>query len=260
MVDLPGDGPLEKEEISGDIKKDLFRPILKSLNGTITSLQKLERDLQISDIAWLDVRGVFEYYEVPEIERDTFKILKLANTYKKRYWKAERKIKQGFLSYMKRKGFLPSNSPELNSLKNNLPETIIKGDERIWIYSYDQYIDKIAEEVGRDKENAPPGRSVWKHFHEWSKSDIERILRDANGILPRLHWLKAKIQMALRNPHIRWSDLKVKTPRVETVERPIRKLMIIKRPFPLDSKKKMPKKRILKKPKLRTIGPGEDSK
>ena len=251
---------MNKEGLSGDISKDLYRPILKTLNRTISSMQNLERDLPISDVAWLDVNDIFDEYGADDVKKDTFRILKETNEYKSRYWKTERKIRQAFLSYMNKKGYLPSNSSELNSLKNYLPEMIIKGDGRIWIYSYDQYIKRIAEDVGRKAEDAPNGKEVWDHFSSFSKGDIDVILRKANKVLPKLHWLKAKIQMALRNKGHRWNDLRVKTPRIERVERPIRKFVIIKRPFPLDAKKKMPRKKIIKKPKFKTIGPGDNNK
>jgi hypothetical protein len=242
-----------------DIRKDLYRPILKVINKTIRSLTNLERDFPLSNIAWLEMNNVFDLHQSNELKRETMRISSKLNDYRRLYWDLQKRITQGFLTYMKRAGYLPSNSPEINSLKNFLPEMLIKGDSRIWIYSYDQYIQKIAIDVGRDPEDAPTGDEAWRYFSSWTSRDIGKLLERANGILPSVYYFRAKLQKAIRDPSLNWDEIKVKRPKVEAVERPIRKFIIIKRPLPVHKKRKRPRKRILKSPKFGVIGPGDDN-
>lgn len=246
---------MAKKEISGDIKKDVYRPVLKVINRTQDALSNLDRDFSISEIAWMDVGGLFEQYQLSDFRSDIMKIMDKLNRYRRIYWKLQQRLSQGFLSYMKKAGYLPSSSPEINSLKTNLSDMMIKGDGTVWIYSYDYYIRKISDMVGRSPDGAPSGRVTWDHFDKWSRRDVDRIVKSANEIMPAIHRFKARIQMAIRHPERKWSDLHVKTPKVNMVSRPIRKLVIVKKPLPLDKNVKPPRKRILKKPKWEIIGP-----
>jgi hypothetical protein len=244
---------------SGYSKTELLRIILKGLNGSVKTVTQLERDPPITKLAHIQMQGGFKDDDMIELEAELFKLLKDVNLYRARYWSVQRSITQSFLRYMKNKGYLPSYSLEVESLKNALPEAIIKGDERIWVYSFDHYISVISERVGRSKEKAPKGMEVFDHIHNSHSKMVKDIETLANDLLPDIHVMKGKVQSYLKDPSREWSSIHVKRPRIELVKRPIRRSIVIKRPLPLPKQGKIPKKRILKKPKFDVIGP-EDGK
>ncbi|MBN1538825.1 MAG: hypothetical protein JW939_01670, partial [Candidatus Thermoplasmatota archaeon] len=163
-----------------------LRMVLRSLDGTVSVLTKLDRDPPFIEMAHLQMTGVFVKMGLEELEADLMPLLSRVNEYRSVYWMLERSIMQAFLSYMNRKRYLPSSSPEVNSLKSGLPEAMIKGDGRIWIYSYDQYIGAISGMVGKKPELAPKGSEVFRDLEQLYAREIRRIVGIANGLLPEL--------------------------------------------------------------------------
>jgi len=241
-----------------DVRKRIkvLRSVLKHLNGMIRALSALERDPPIVKIANMQRADEFDHPVFRDMERELMSHLRKANEYRGNYWKVENSIKQSFLSFMRKKGYLPSISLEIDSLKNGLPEAMVRDDPRIWVYSYDQYIGAIAERVGRNKKDAPTGQDIWNHFEIKYRKEILCLLTIANECLPSIYHLKSKIRAWIKEPEKDWNMLHVKRPRVTPIERPIRRTFVIKRPLPL-SKVRPPRKKILKKPEFHEIGPEE---
>jgi hypothetical protein len=233
----------------------LLRIVLRSLNGTLRTITQLDRDPPIIELAHIQMENGFKDNHLISMEKELFGLLSNVNLYRSKYWKLERSIMQSFLRSMKNKKFLPSSSPEIDSLKAALPEAIIKDDDRIWVYSYDHYIAPISSRVGRRPEEAPTGNEVFNTIaknHSKQISDIEDI---ANELLPKIHLMKAKVQSLIKDQGKEWEQVHVKKPKVALVKRPIRKVIVLKRPLPLPKKGKIPKKKVLKRPEFRVIGP-----
>lgn len=230
-----------------DIKRIIYRPIMKVLNQSISSLKKLDRDMPLSTIAWIEVNGYFRDPRLYDFGKYIIEISYYLNRYRKGYWELEGDIKRSFVIHMKKKGYLPANSKELESLKNSLPNAMIKGDERIWIYSYDHYISKISDDVGRNRENAPISSVIWSDLTTRYSKKIESIVFQANDILPDLYLTKAKIYRASRKPGLPWKNIRVKKPKVQFIERPIRRFIILKKPIPIERRRKISLKRVLRR-------------
>jgi len=235
-----------------------LRLVLKALNGTVKTFSDLKRDPPIIEMAHLQMNGIFRMNDLSEMESDRFKLHSKVNEYRSKYWTIERAIMQSFLRYMKKKRYLPSSSPEVESLKIGLPEALIKGDERIWVFSYDQYIINISERVGRKPELAPKGDDVYDEMARNFANDIQALVALANELMPVILVFSSKVKAALRSPDKVWSEIKVKRPKVKLIERPIRKAVIVKRPLPLPKKPKRPRRKVLKRPKHHILGPEED--
>jgi hypothetical protein len=238
-------------------RKIVIRKVLKSMNGSIDILSSLERDVPITSIASMEMNNEFSSNDLEGVSRESLKVAKKMNDYKKAYWKLEILIKQSFLDTLKKKGFLPGRSIEVESLANALPETIIKGDERIWIYSYDHYIPRISEMVGRDPGNAPSGKEIWFSIEKRFESRINKLVEEVNIILPKVFLMRSRLITLLKNDDLSLEDIRMKTPKVTPVSRPVRKVVILKRPIPLPRNMKKPRKRVLKKPEIQIIGPEE---
>lgn len=236
-------------------KTNLLRTVLRSLNGTLKTITQLERDPPIIELAHIQVQNGFIDSNLVSMEKELFSLLSNINLYRSRYWKLERSIMQSFLRLLKNKKYLPSSSPEVDSLKAALPDAVIKDDERIWVYSFDHYIIPISSRVGRKPENAPTGKETFDTISSAHSKQISEMEKIANELLPEIHIMKAKVQSMLKYPEKEWDHLHVKRPKVAFIERPIRKVIVMKRPLPLPKKSRAPKKRILKKPEFQTIGP-----
>jgi len=232
-----------------------LRLALKALNGTVKTLSDLKRDPPIIEMAHLQMNGIFRINGLSEMEMELFGLLSGVNTYRSRFWTLEKAIMQTFLRYMKKKRYLPSSSPEIESLKIGLPDALIGGDERIWVFSYDQYIVNISDRVGRKPELAPKGAEVYEEMSRTFSKDILGIVALANDLLPQILVFSSKVKAALRSQDREWSEIKVKRPKVRLIERPIRKAVIVKRPLPLPEKPKRPRRKVLKRPKHRVVGP-----
>ena len=243
-----------------DIKKKVYRPIMKVLNRSISSLRKLERDMPLSTIAWMEVNGYFKDPRLSDFGKDIIEISYRLNSYRRGYWELEGNIKRSFLSYMKKNGYLPANSKVLESLKNSLPNAMIEGDERIWIYSYDHYIKDISDDVGRSMDNAPKSYIIWSDISRRYSKNIYKIVENANNILPDLYLINAKISRASRKPEVPWRKINIKRPKVQFIERPIRRFIILKKPIPIEGKRRIFLRRVLSKPLKEQIITGERSR
>ncbi|MGA1866383.1 MAG: hypothetical protein ACMUFK_02815 [Thermoplasmatota archaeon] len=232
-----------------------LRMVLRSLNGTVRVLTSLDRDPPIVEMAHLQMTGIFGKNGLKDLEAELMQLLSHVNEYRSAYWKLERSIMQAFLSYMRRKRYLPSSSLEINSLKRGLPEAMIKGDSRIWIYSYDQYIKTISGMVGKKPELAPEGSEVFRDLDRVYSRDIKRIVGIINELLPEILMLISKVRSYIRSPDREWMDIRVKRPKVKLVSRPVRKTVLIKRLLPLPKTVKLPRRRVLKRPEHRIVGP-----
>lgn len=236
-------------------RKKVLRKVLKSLNGSLDVISKLERDVPITIIASMEMNNVFRDVGIEDVGIETLRVAGKLNNYKRNYWKLEISIKEYFMGILGKEGYLPGRSIEVESLANVLPGSMIKGDERIWIYSYDHYISKIAERVGRDPRGAPTGRDIWDRILRRFDKRIKELVNEANSIIPDVFYLKARLTALIGKDDARFNDIKVRKPKVTLIERPIRKVMIVKRPIPIQSTFKKPKKRVLRKPKFEVIGP-----
>ena len=233
----------------------LLRTVLRSLNGTLKTITQLERDPPITELAHIQMQDGFLKLDLSSMEGELFALLSRINQYRSKYWQLEKSIMQSFLRLLKNKKYLPSYSLEVNSLKSALPDAVIKDDERIWVYSFDHYIGVISSRVGRKKEGAPTGTDVFETISGSHSKQIGELEGIANELLPDIHMMKAKVQSFLKDPDKEWDQLQLKRPKVTLIERPIRKLIVVKRPLPLPKKRNIPKKRVLKKPEFMVIGP-----
>ncbi len=238
-------------------RDDVIRKIMRSLNGSVDTLSDLSRDPPIVAIANLERNGDLSREGLKGVRIESMKLATSMNEYRREYWKLEMLIKQSFVDILKKAGYLPGRSLEVESLRNALPEALIKDDERIWIYSYDHYIHKIAENVGRPADEAPTGKEAWSMLRSRFDRRIEKIVYRANQIIPEIFYLKARLSSLVGTETSDLDMIRVRRPMVSKVERPIKKVIVIKRPLPIPRKGRRPRKRILKRPKIQVIGPEE---
>ena len=232
------------------------KKLLTILRKTENKVRTFDRDFPLTHIAWMVLNGELAAIEDPEFHKDLMALSRKANDYRRRYWKIEEAIKQDFIHRMSKLRFSPSYSPEIDTLKSNLPNAVMKDDGRLWTYSFDYYIGEIAKKVGRNKEEAPSGSSEFSHYSNRFSRDVKTLRNDALDLLRYIATFSSKLDNFI-STGTRWTALG----NVQTISPKIgmkKQMIILKRPFPLPKKSK-PKKRLFRRMKRETVGPGGPS-
>ncbi len=222
---------------------------------TVETLSQLERDPPLVQLAELERAGAYDLTGLRETGNDVLHLAASVNDYRRRYWQLENSIRQSFISSMRSRGYLPAFSREVDSLKVSLPEALIKGDDRVWKYTYDRYIVTISEQVGRDTSGAPTSEEVWTSLEGKWAGRTDGLVSKVNTLIPQMLALRSRLRSFLRSPDRAWKDVRVRGPKVTPVKRPIRPIMVIKRPIPVQKVPRRPRKRLLGGPKRQVIGP-----
>jgi hypothetical protein len=236
-------------------KRAVLKRTMRALNGTVETLSMLERDPPLVKLAELERIGAYDITGLREAGNDILHLASSVNDYRRRYWQLENNIKQSFISTMRSKGYLPASSREVDSLKGSMPEALIKGDDRVWKYSYDRYIVTISEQVGRDGSDAPTSEEVWDLIERKWAPRIDDLVRKVNVLIPQILSLRSRLRSLLRSPDRAWKEVRVKDPKVTQVRRPIRPIMVMRRPIPVQKPPRRPRKRLVGGPKRQVIGP-----
>jgi hypothetical protein len=228
------------------------KKVLRILLHTSRKVRTLDRDFPITQIAWMSLNGELSSIGDPSFQRDLMSTSRKANEYRRRYWRLEEAIKQDFVHRMSKMKFSPSFSPEIETLRNNLPGSVLKEDGRLWTYSYDYYIKEIANKVGRDPSQAPAGDEEFRYYSDRFRRERTALHAEALSLLNELSAFIASLKDCIRNDSA-WTGIVARKVPVGRIEGR-KPLIILKRPFPLP-KVKRPRKGIFRRLKRQTIGP-----
>ncbi|RLF73550.1 MAG: hypothetical protein DRN55_03180 [Thermoplasmata archaeon] len=156
------------ETLEVNPRKSLKR-VLKHLRDVLKKIKEMDRHLNLSRIAWMEMRGELSHPQLQPFKEELFKFLKRAADFEKRYFLLERNIRRGFDRYMKSKGLSRVSTPEYKSLKNAIAEAVITRDGRVWAYSFDTYLPVLSSY------SPPPGLDGKRAFEEISSSFAEEV-------------------------------------------------------------------------------------
>ena len=236
----------------------ILKRLIKVMDGSIRVLRDLERDVPVVEVANMERAGHFDRPGLRGVGNDALRIASRLNSYKREHWSIEKEIRTRFNHYLGSRGFLPGSSKEVDSLKDALPDAMIKGDDRIWKFSYDQYIGTISGQVGRDPLTAPTSKEVWDVLENGQSRKIGSLVSRANALLPELTSMKDRLRGYMGAVDVEWSDVAVKERRTVPIERPVKKVLLVKRPVPLKKEVKRPQKKAFLRPKRIVVGPGDE--
>jgi hypothetical protein len=229
------------------------KKVLRALIRTSDKVRTLDRDFPITQIAWMSFNGELDSIGDITFQKDLMTLSKKVNEYKRRYWKLEEAIKQDFLHRMNKLRFSPSFSPELETLRTNLPSSVLKDDGRLWIFSFDYYIREIAMKVGRDPADAPKGEHEYLHYSKRFIREKDSLHKEALELLGSLNTFIAALKIFISSG-TGWKGVERPDGQPDRIQNK-RPLILIRRPFPLPRTKR-PKKSIFRRLKRQTIGPG----
>ncbi len=229
------------------------KKVLRALIRTSDKVRTLDRDFPITQIAWMSFNGELGSIGDITFQKDLMALSKKVNEYKRRYWRLEEAIKQDFLHRMSKLRFSPSFSPELETLRTNLPASVLKDDGRLWIYSFDYYIQEIAKKVGRDPADAPTGEQEYLQYSRRFIREKESLHKEALDLLGSLNAFIAALKIFISSG-TGWKGVERQDSQPDRIQNK-RPLILIRRPFPLPRTKR-PRKGIFRRLKRQTIGPG----
>ncbi|MDG6224389.1 MAG: hypothetical protein QCI82_02630 [Candidatus Thermoplasmatota archaeon] len=155
---------------------------------------------------------------------------------------------------MNRIGFSPSFSPQIETLANHLPRSLIIQDGRVWIFSYDTYIKDIASGVGRDWKEAPTGSDIFQRFEKKYHKDIQNLRHQADVLIREIDAFLSLLGEYLRSGNA-WNVTELTPSQKRISIRSEAQLILIKRPYPLPRPPKRPRKRLFRRIKRKEIGP-----
>lgn len=191
------------------------RKVERHLKDVLKKIKNMDRHLNLSRIAWMEMRGEFSHPDLQPFKEELFRYLKRAAAFEKRYFLLEKEIRMGFDRQMKRWGLKMTSTPEYRSLKNAIAEAVITRDGRVWAYSFDTYLPVLSSY------SPPPGLDGKRAFEEISSayarevdslySEARTLLKDGRVLLKRI---RAWMREGLKTPWDRVSPSEVPEPKV----------------------------------------------
>jgi len=236
------------------IPKDIRRSkrvLIKELGKVTGHLRRMDAGVDMNRIAWMRIKGDLDMIEDPACISEMMDLLKKVNDHKRSRWRLEESIKQHFLHVMKRSGFLPSSSPEIDTLKINLPDALIRGRGDIWTYSYCHYINEIAGKVGKSVASAPSAEALLNEFGSKYGKEIQKLREDARTLVNELTSFRKRLKDYVGGKDT-WGSIRSVENREKDLEIGNRFKIGPRRPYPLP---RTPRRFFRKRLKRETYGP-----
>jgi hypothetical protein len=155
----------KKHRIKQD-KKELYDPLYKIMNKVISQMEDIDLDVPIYKIAWMEVRGKFLPKRHKALRADTMDFLRVSNEYRRIYWNIIKLARRKFEVEMINDGSFAPDVREYESLKNEIPFVLLKGNKRLWISTYDDYLPKIRERSTKHKKKPRKGETLYRAIYK----------------------------------------------------------------------------------------------
>jgi hypothetical protein len=156
-------------------KKKIFIPIKKVIKETMKALKDLELDVPISQLARMDIAGMFDDESLEMFKNTVYDYMKVVNKYRQLYFDFMKKTKTTFDSEMSKDGSFAPGIKQYNSIRNQVFEAILKGGGKAWVLSYDQYLPTIREHANKRSKKPRSGKKMYSDIKQIFKNDIKNI-------------------------------------------------------------------------------------
>jgi len=125
-------------------KKEIYIPLKKILETVIKRLKEFDIHVPLGHIGRMDLDGRFQDESLVHLRKYIYDYLKMTNKFKSVYFNYMKKTKVAFDSEMAKDGSFAPGFKQYDSLKNQLSDSLLKTDGKVWIMSYDQYLPTIS--------------------------------------------------------------------------------------------------------------------
>lgn len=188
------------------LKKEIYIPIKHTLDLVIKRVKELDIHVPLSQIARMDLSGMFEDETLADLRKYIYDYLKLANKYRKVYFEFIKKNKIEFDREMTKDGSFAPGIKQYDSLKNQLGEALLKTDGKVWITSYDQYLPTIREHSDKRKKEPRTGKQMFEQLHMKFKNDLMEIKKSQTKTIKKSKSFQKDLDLAMKNPELGWRE------------------------------------------------------
>ncbi|UCH88208.1 MAG: hypothetical protein JSV49_08055 [Thermoplasmata archaeon] len=150
-----------KQQAEAD-KKNLYIPLYKIMGKIIKRLKKLELEVPIYKIAWMEVHGNFLEKRHKKFRSEIMDFLQVSNEYRRIYWNIIKLARRKFEVEMIKDGSYAPGIKEYESLKNEIPFAILKRKKTVWIEGYNSYLPKIRERSKKKDKKPRNGKQMYR--------------------------------------------------------------------------------------------------
>jgi hypothetical protein len=197
----------KKKDQATDDKKNLYRPLYKLMGKVIKQIKKIELDVPIYKIAWMEVRGNFLAKRHNKFRADVINFLRVSNEYRKIYWNLIKLSRRKFDVEMKKDGSCAPGVKEYESLKNEIPHAIIKTGKKVWIHSYDDYLPKIRQRSEKIKKKPRDGKRMHYAIQQDLKDVLNTLKAQQKEALEFARQFRNQLELVKNEPKRRWEPL-----------------------------------------------------
>jgi hypothetical protein len=194
----------KKAQIASEDKKKLYSPLYKLTGKIIKRLEKLELHVPIHKIAWMEVRGEFDAKRHKHLREDIIDFLKITNEYRKIHWNIIKLARKKFEVEMTKDGSYAPDIKEYESLKNEIPDVLIKGGKKVWAQSYDSYLPRIRERSLKKKHKPRDGKKMYKAISDDLKDTISLLKSQQEESLNSARRFRRGLELMKSQPHRSW--------------------------------------------------------
>jgi hypothetical protein len=187
-------------------KKEVYVPLKKTLDLIIKRVKDLDIHVPLSYIARMDLAGRFQDETTKPMRKYVYKYLGVANKYRSIYFEFLKKSKTIFDREMAKDGSFAPGVKQYDSLKNQLPEALLKTNGKVWVTSYDQYLPTIREHAEKHSSKPRIGQSMYKALKLKFKKDLTEIKRLQALTIKRSKLFQKELNLAINNPDLVWGE------------------------------------------------------
>jgi hypothetical protein len=187
-------------------KKEIYIPLKKTIELVIKRVRELDIHMPLSYMAKMDMAGRFSEESLQPLREDVYDYLKVANTYRKIYFEYLKNSKLTFDRFMSKNGSFAPGVKQYESLKNQISESLLKSDGKVWITSYDQYLPTILQHAEKRTKEPRNGKKMYKLLTQKFDKDVMEIKRYQILTLKKSKTLLKELDLAMKNPELGWGE------------------------------------------------------
>jgi len=188
-------------------KKEIYIPLKKILETVIKRLKEFDIHVPLGHIGRMDLNGRFQDESLVHLRKYIYDYLKLTNKFKSSYFNYMKKTKVAFDSEMAKDGSFAPGFKQYDSLKNQLSDSLLKTDGKVWIMSYDQYLPTIREHSNKRSKHPRAGKEIYKNLNSRFDKQLKEINKLQKIALQKSRAFHKNLGLAMKNPNFDWQEL-----------------------------------------------------
>lgn len=192
-------------------RKGIYQPVYRTITKVIKRLEELDMDIPIYKLAWMEVRGQFLEKRHQKFRQDLMDFLRVSNEYRRIYWNLIKLARRKFEVEMIEDGSFAPDNREYESLKNEIPQVIIKGNKDLWISSYNDYLPRIRERSLKKKRKPRDGAKIYRAIQKDLKKVKDTLMSQQKESLDFARELKSGLKKMKDSPGKPWGFWKIET-------------------------------------------------